>query len=113
MFASYALNAHGALPPLDGAALMASLLSRLRRQSRYAWAVALQGKVIGGKIVLDEDVRLPEGATVKIALVDDGDELDDEEREDLYRSIARGLEQARRGEVHSAEDIFRELRTLR
>jgi hypothetical protein len=75
--------------------------------------MVLQGKIIGGKIVLDEDVALPEGAIVNISLVDDGDELDDDEREELHRSIARGLEQARRGEVHSAEDVLRELRARR
>jgi hypothetical protein len=44
---------------------------------------ALKAYVRGGRLVLDEPTNLPEGAEVRVALVD-GDELDDHERAELH-----------------------------
>jgi len=73
----------------------------------------IKAVVRNGRLVVDEPTTLPEGSELELQLVDTGDDLDDEEREALHRSIALGLEQARRGEVHSADAVLRELRARR
>lgn len=47
---------------------------------------ALKTHVRGGRLVLDEPTNLPEGAEVRVAIVD-GDELDDQERAKLDAAI--------------------------
>ncbi len=49
----------------------------------------LQARVSGGRLVLDEPIDLPDGTRVELRLVDDGDDLDDEERARLHRALAR------------------------
>jgi UDP-N-acetyl-D-mannosaminuronate dehydrogenase len=66
--------------------------------------------VKNGRLVVDEPTTLPDGTEYELQLVDTGDDLDDEQRVALHRSIAIGLEQARRGEVQPADQVLRELR---
>jgi hypothetical protein len=42
--------------------------------------LTLRGHIENGKIVVDEGVDLPEGTEVKLTLVDDASELDEEDR---------------------------------
>lgn len=58
----------------------------------------LRGHVEGGRVVIDEEGELPDGAQVEIAVLTDEDEMTPEERAELLVSIDRGLEQATRGE---------------
>lgn len=72
----------------------------------------LRGHVEGGRVVIDEEGELPEGAQVEIAVLSDEDEMTTEERAELLASIDRGLEQAARGEGIPAEEVLRRLRSL-
>jgi hypothetical protein len=77
-----------------------------------------QARVRNGRLVLDEPTDLPEGKVVKIMVLDqDGDdvndEMSDEERAALDRSIDRGIAQIRAGEGIPAEVIVREIRARR
>ena len=69
----------------------------------------LRGHVEGGRIVVDEPVDLPDGTEVEIAVADD-DDMTPEERAELEASIDRGLEQAARGEMITAEELMRRLK---
>jgi hypothetical protein len=57
----------------------------------------LRGHVEGGRVVIDEEGELPEGAQVEIAVLSDEDEMTPEERAELLASIDRGLVQAAPG----------------
>jgi hypothetical protein len=60
-----------------------------------------RGKVIGGEIVLDGDVRLPEGAIVKVALHEEDFDIDPELRPHLRKS----REEIAGGEVIDDHDL--------
>jgi hypothetical protein len=51
---------------------------------------ALKAHVRSGRIVVDDPTDLPEGTEVRLVLPDDGDDLDDDDREALHRALARG-----------------------
>jgi hypothetical protein len=70
----------------------------------------LRGHVEGGRVVIDEERELPEGAQVEVAVLGDDDEMTPEERAELLTSIDRGLEEADRGELIPAEEFLRRLR---
>jgi hypothetical protein len=65
------------------------------------------GKVIGGRVVVEAD--LPEGADVTLIALD-GEETF-EVGPELEAIILESIAQGRRGEVVSAEDLLRELRS--
>jgi len=68
----------------------------------------VRGHVEGGRIVLDEQVELPEGAEVEVALLDD--DLSADERANIDANIDIGLAQADRGEGEPIEDVLEYLR---
>ena len=70
----------------------------------------VRGHVEGGRIVLDEQVELPEGAEVEVALLDDDDDLSADERANIEANIDIGLAQADRGEGEPIEDVLEYLR---
>ena len=73
--------------------------------------MALEAHVVNGRIVLDEPVELPEGATVEVHVSDPlVDAMSDQEREALERSLARGVAQAKAGDLIDADEVLAELR---
>ena len=50
---------------------------------------ALRATVRAGRLVLDEPVDLPEGTVVELLPVDQGDNLDEEDRATLHAALAR------------------------
>jgi hypothetical protein len=73
---------------------------------------ALKAHVRGGRLVLDEPTNLPEGAEVRVALVD-GDELDDQERAALHAAILAAEAELDAGQVATEEDLWARLRAVR
>jgi hypothetical protein len=69
----------------------------------------LRGHVESGRIVVDEPIDLPDGTEVEIAVADD-DDMTPEERAEIEASIDRGLEQAARGEMITADELLRRLK---
>lgn len=65
---------------------------------------ALKAHVKGGRLVLDEPTNLPEGAEVRVPLVDD-DELDDAERARLYAAIVAAEAELDAGQVVSEDEL--------
>ena len=84
-------------------------LSRGRRGNLEV-VLKLKGQVHQGRLKLDEPYDAPEGTEVDLAIVDDGDDLDDDERARLHAAIARGHEEAQRGEVVPADEVLAKLR---
>lgn len=73
---------------------------------------ALKAHVRSGRIVLDEPTNLPEGAEVRVALVD-GDELDDRERAELHAAIIAAEAELDAGQVVTEDDLWARLRAVR
>jgi len=73
---------------------------------------ALKAHVRSGHIVIDEPIDLPEGAELEVEglqLVDAGDDLDDEERERLYRGLDQAIASVRAGRTVDGEEVLRRL----
>ncbi|HYG76296.1 MAG TPA: hypothetical protein VEK08_14925 [Planctomycetota bacterium] len=49
--------------------------------------MTLHGKIVNGAVVLDENVKLPEGAKVKVELEEDQTEQPPEQRPDIWRKL--------------------------
>ena len=73
---------------------------------------ALKAHVRGGRLVLDEPTNLPEGAEVRVALVD-GDDLDDAERAELHAAILAAEQELDAGESVSEEELWARLRAIK
>ena len=74
----------------------------------------LRAQVQNGRLVLDEPTELPEGEVVELTPVDEvlasgGDYLDREEREQLHRSIERGLQDVKSGRTVEASKVIEQL----
>ncbi len=73
---------------------------------------ALKARVQGGRLIVDEATRLPEGAEVTLAVID-GDDLDDDERARLHAALEESADDIEAGRVISAEESLKRLRALR
>ena len=71
---------------------------------------ALKARVTNGRLVLDEPTTLPEGAEVRLWIVE-GDELEPADREALHAAIREGFEDARAGRTTDGESWATELRS--
>jgi hypothetical protein len=72
---------------------------------------SLKAHVHNGRLVLDEPTQLPEGAEVRLVVID-GDELDDEERAALHASIVAAEQELDAGQALSEEELWARLRAL-
>ena len=72
--------------------------------------LTLRGHIENGKIVVDERVDLPEGTEVKLTLVDDADELEDDDRARLHAALDASQAEIDRGEGIPASEVIAELR---
>jgi len=70
---------------------------------------ALKAHVENGRIVIDEPTNLPEGAELAVVIAEGGDQLDDEEREQLHSSIERGIADMREGREKGLDEFIDEL----
>ena len=70
----------------------------------------LRARVEHGRILLDEPTTLPEGTVIELVADDDGDDLNDEERLALHKSLAASWESAKTGRTRSASEILDDLR---
>ncbi|WP_437489200.1 hypothetical protein [Sorangium sp. So ce1014] len=68
---------------------------------------AVVARVQHGRIQLDESTDLPDGTVIQLYIVDQGDELDDEERQALDDAIEDAARSVARGETIAAEDVLR------
>ena len=71
---------------------------------------AFKGRVINGRLVVDEPTAFPEGTEIDLAIVEPGDDLDDEERAALHRALAASWNSAKQGRTMPADELMRKLR---
>ncbi|MBK8941037.1 MAG: hypothetical protein IPM79_26345 [Polyangiaceae bacterium] len=64
----------------------------------------LRARVRNGRLVLDEPTDLPEGAEIELMPVDD---LDDDEREELHRSLEASIAEAEAGDLVDGPAFWR------
>jgi len=85
------------------------LNSRSDRSGCYACATmqALKARVRNGRLVLDEPTNLPEGSEVELMPADD---MDDEERAELNRSLDESMAQVEAGDVVDGREFLASLR---
>jgi hypothetical protein len=80
---------------------------------------ALKIRVENGRIVVNEPTNLPNGTELYVVPVDElqdvvleqNDGLDDEERQELLRSIDEGLADVDAGDVHDFKEVIASLGT--
>ena len=72
--------------------------------------LTLRGHIQNGRVVVDERVDLPDGTEVKLALVDDADDLDEEDRARLHAALDQAQDEIDRGEGIPANEVIAELR---
>jgi hypothetical protein len=72
--------------------------------------VGVRATVRNGRLVVDEEIKLPEGTVLELVIDDEGHELDEHERQALEAAISISLEQEARGELTPAEEILKRLR---
>ncbi len=70
----------------------------------------LKGQVHQGRLKLDEPYDAPDGTEVDLTVIDEGDELDENERARLHAAIARSHDEAQRGDLVPADDVLAKLR---
>jgi hypothetical protein len=75
--------------------------------------VGLRATVRNGRLVIDEEIKLPEGTELELVIDDEGDDLDEHELAALNAAIAISLERAARGEVKPMEQVLARLRERR
>lgn len=71
--------------------------------------LTIRGHVQGGRLLVDEPVDLPDGSEVVLAVVDEGDDLDDEDRSRLHEAIKAGQAELDRGESVPANEVIASL----
>jgi hypothetical protein len=72
--------------------------------------LTIRGQVRGGRLLVDEPIDLPDGCEVALAVVDDGDDLDDDDRARLHDAICAGQAEMDRGEGIPAREVVAILR---
>ena len=72
----------------------------------------LKARVVKGRLVMDEPCDLPDGTELELVVADDGEELDDAERAAIEASIEKAIEEAKAGQLVTAEEALRKLRSL-
>jgi hypothetical protein len=79
----------------------------------YAVPVGVRATVRNGRLVVDEEIKLPEGTELELVIDDEGDDLDERELAALNAAISISLEQEARGEVKPMEQVIARLRERR
>jgi hypothetical protein len=75
--------------------------------------MSIRAKVSSGRIIVDEPTLLPEGTTLNLLGGDEGNDLDDSEREALNAHLLAGWRNAQAGQVRPASELLAELRSKR
>ena len=69
--------------------------------------------VHNGRLTVEQPIDLPDGTVLDLVIDDEGDQLDDLEREALNAAIARSLSESAEGHTAPAEEIINKLRARR
>jgi hypothetical protein len=75
--------------------------------------LTLKARVQGGRVVVEDSVDLPDDTELQLLVVDEGDDLDDEERARLHAALEESQRQVDRGEVVSLDAVLSDFRAGR
>jgi hypothetical protein len=73
-------------------------------------AMTIRARVRNGRLIVDQPTDLPEGTELELALVQGGDELDEEDRARLHASLEAADDELRAGKGIPGEQIIAALR---
>ena len=73
---------------------------------------AFKAHVRNGRIVVDQPTDLPDGTELYLVPIQDGDELDEDERAALHAAIEEGEHELDAGQVVSEEELWARLRAI-
>ena len=73
----------------------------------------MRATVRNGRLVMDEPTSMPEGTVLSLTVDDEGDDLDELEREALHDAIGRSWSSVQAGRGRDAQDVLAALRTRR
>lgn len=74
---------------------------------------ALRAHVENGRVVLDEPMDLPDGTPLNIVPMNDGDDLDDEERAELHAALGEAEEDIAAGRVVTEDEVWATSRAIK
>ncbi len=72
--------------------------------------MSIRARVVHGRIVVDQPVDLPDGTVLDLVVDDEGDELDEEERQALHDRLHTSAAEAADGKLRPLGDILVSLR---
>lgn len=75
--------------------------------------MGVRATVSNGRLTVDQPTDLPEGTVLDLVVDDEGDELDQDDREALSKAISRSLKQSAEGRTAPVEEILAKLRARR
>jgi hypothetical protein len=75
--------------------------------------MGVRATVRNGRLTVDQPVDLPDGTVLDLVIDDEGDQLDEGEREALDAAISRSLKESSDGRTAPAEAIIETLRARR
>jgi len=70
----------------------------------------LRARVQNGRLLVDEPTALPEGTVLDLVLDDEGDDLDDADRQALHDALNRSWTSAQAGHTSPADRILERIR---
>jgi hypothetical protein len=70
---------------------------------------AFKGRVSNGRLVLDEPTDLPEGTVVPLAIADEWDDLDSDERARLRAALDDAIASVGAGRTIDGDELLRRL----
>lgn len=73
---------------------------------------AFRAQVRNGRIVVDEPTDLPDGTEIYLLPIQDGADLDDEERAALHAAIEEAEKELDAGHVVSEQELWARLRAI-
>jgi hypothetical protein len=73
----------------------------------------VKAQVRNGRLVVDEPTDLPEGKVLYLVPMDERDELEDDERDELYRELDASIDEARAGMLIDGGEVLAEIRARR
>lgn len=77
----------------------------------YAGPMTIKARVLGGRLVVDEPINLPEGTELELLPLDPGDWLDDADRAALHAALAQSQADVDAGRLVDAADVLKRLRS--
>jgi hypothetical protein len=75
--------------------------------------MSVRATVRNGRLTLDQPTDLPEGTVLDLVVDDEGDDLDQKDRDALNAAISTSLAQADAGRFAPAREILEKLRARR